>query len=295
MSVFDKFRKKAPVTPKNLRDVIKSLEKNEIIMKPMENKKVAAPDDCKLGGKPYLPADFEWPAFRSADDGITRPLSFFCQINLAQMKPYDKDNVLPKSGMLYFFYECGSSTWGFDPADNGAARVFYFENTDGFAPLDLPENLAKDYAIPEIAVKFRSQISCPCFEEFENHSDLDCDWNDYDDELKKLGVDTDCGAGDHKLLGYADTIQGEMLTECERVSRGLYCGDAESYKNTPDEVKADIEKHAGDWMLLLQLSTVTKGGFELMFGDCGMLYFYIRKDDLAARKFDKIHFSLQCC
>ena len=62
-----------------------------------------------------------------------------------------------------------------------------------------------------------------------------------------------------------------------------------------DEVKADIEKHAGDWMLLLQLSTVTKGGFELMFGDCGMLYFYIRKDDLAARKFDKIHFSLQCC
>ena len=86
-----------------------------------------------------------------------------------------------------------------------------------------------------------------------------------------------------------------MLTECERVSRGLYCGDAESYENTPDEVKADIEKHTGDWMLLLQLSTVTKGGFELMFGDCGMLYFYIRKDDLAARKFDKIHFSLQCC
>ena len=117
MSVFDKLRKKTPVTPKNLRDVIKSLEKNEIIMKPMENKKVAAPDDCKLGGKPYLPADFEWPAFRSADDGITRPLSFFCQINLAQMKPYDKDNVLPESGMLYFFYECGSSTWGFDPAE----------------------------------------------------------------------------------------------------------------------------------------------------------------------------------
>ena len=233
--------------------------------------------------------------FKSADDGITRPLSFFCQINLAQVKPYDKDNVLPGRGMLYFFYECASSAWGFDPADNGAARVFYFENTDGFVPLDLPDALEEEYTIPEIAVEFELQKSYPSFEEFENYSDLDCDWDDYDDELEKLGVDADRDAENHKLLGYADTIQGEMLTECERVSRGLYCGDAESYENTPDEVKADIEKHAGDWTLLLQLSTVTKGDFEWMFGDCGMLYFYIRKDDLAARKFDKIHFSLQCC
>ncbi len=295
MSVFDIFKNKAPVTPKNLRDVIKSLEKNEVIMKTMEDKKVAAPDDCKLGGKPYLPSGFEWPTFKSADDGITRPLSFFCQINTAQVKPYDKDNILPESGMLYFFYECGSLTWGFDPADNGAARVFYFENIDGFVPLDLPDDLEEEYTIPEIAVEFESQKSYPSFEEFENYSDLDCDWDDYDDELEKLGVDADRDAENHKLLGYADLIQGEMLTECERVSRGLYCGNAENYKNTPNEVKADIEKHAGDWTLLLQLSTVTKGDFEWMFGDCGMLYFYIRKDDLAARKFDKIHFSLQCC
>lgn len=295
MSVFDKFKKKTPAIPKNLCEVIKPLEKNEIIMKTMENKKVESPDDCKLGGKLYLPADFEWPTFKSADDGITRPLSFFCQINLAQVKPYDKDNVLPGRGMLYFFYECASSAWGFDPADNGAARVFYFENTDGFVPLDLPDALEEEYTIPEIAVEFELQKSYPSFEEFENYSDLDCDWDDYDDELEKLGVDADRDAENHKLLGYADTIQGEMLTECERVSRGLYCGDAESYENTPDEVKADIEKHAGDWTLLLQLSTVTKGDFEWMFGDCGMLYFYIRKDDLAARKFDKIHFSLQCC
>ena len=31
-----------------------------------------------------------------------------------------------------------------------------------------------------------------------------------------------------------------------------------------------------------------------MFGDCGMLYFYIRKEDLAARRFDNVHFVLQC-
>ncbi len=295
MSIFDKFKKKTLKTPKSLFDEIKSLEKNEIIMKASGSARVTAHDDCKFGGKPYLPEDFEWPTFKSADDGITRPLSFFCQINLTQVKLYDKDNALPKIGMLYFFYECKSSTWGFDPADKGAARVFYFENTDGFVPLDLPDDLEEEYTIPEIAVEFKSQKSYPSFEEFENYSDFDCDWDDYDDELEKLGVDTDRDAEDHKLLGYADIIQGEMLTECERVSRGLYCGDVESCENTPNEVKTDIAKHAEDWILLLQLSTVTNGDFEWMFGDCGMLYFYIRKEELTARKFDKIQFSLQCC
>ena len=66
MSVFNKFEKKdaeesenAVLRRQNLCEVIKSLEKNEIIMEQAGGKKVAAPDDCKLGGKPYLPANFE--------------------------------------------------------------------------------------------------------------------------------------------------------------------------------------------------------------------------------------------
>lgn len=35
--------------------------------------------------------------------------------------------------------------------------------------------------------------------------------------------------------------------------------------------------------------------FELMLGDCGMLYFYIRKEDLPARRFDRVWLILQCC
>ena len=31
-----------------------------------------------------------------------------------------------------------------------------------------------------------------------------------------------------------------------------------------------------------------------LFGDGGMLYFYIKKDDLSAKRFDKTHFSVQC-
>ena len=48
-------------------------------------------------------------------------------------------------------------------------------------------------------------------------------------------------------------------------------------------------------MRLLQLDTVEHGDFELMFGDCGHIYFYITREDLAARRFDRIWLILQCC
>ena len=52
--------------------------------------------------------------------------------------------MLPEIGILAFFYDCASFTWGFDPADRGSARVFFFENTDGFAPHPIPEEVAEE-------------------------------------------------------------------------------------------------------------------------------------------------------
>lgn len=62
------------------------LVKNEIRMEPDETVKSVRADGSKIGGKPWLPADFEWPVFVSKDDGVSRPLSFFCQIDLAEKR-----------------------------------------------------------------------------------------------------------------------------------------------------------------------------------------------------------------
>lgn len=159
-------------------------------------------------------------------------------------------------------------------------------------PFEWPEGVEEDYIVPEMAVRFVQRKSYPMYEELEIHSDLDCEWDDYDEVLEKLGVDLD--AEEHKLLGYAHIIQNEMLSECERVSRGLYCGDPESYQNTPEDEETAIQIGAKDWTLLLQLSTLEKDGWELMWGDCGMLYFYIKKQDLLQRRFENAWFSLQC-
>lgn len=293
--MFDIFKKKKKETGAGVDELVtvaRKLAKNEILIKVTDG--VPSAEQSKFGGLPYLPADFEWPTYTSRDDGETRPLSFFCQINLTEVRDYDKDGVLPHSGMLYFFYECESSLWGFDPEDKGAARALYYDSIDGFTPVELPEAIAEEHRIPELAIEFSARSSYPKFEELGLHSSVSCSWEGYDKALEKLGVEIDCDSEDHKLLGYADIIQDEMLTECERVSRGLSCGGPESYEATPAEIKEIINQRASDWTLLMQIGTVETADFEWMFGDCGMLYFYIRKDDLAAKNFENTEFSVQC-
>ncbi len=61
-----------------------------------------------------------------------------------------------------------------------------------------------------------------------------------------------------------------------------------------EEEKAQLVRDAQEWILLFQMDTVEKDGFELMFGDCGRIYFYIRKEDLRNRNFENVWLSLQC-
>lgn len=288
MSIFDLFKK----SNKQLKEEILRLAKNEITMEP--NSMKPRPDGCKIGGKPWLPADFQWPVFTCDADQETRPLSFFCQLNLGELAPFDKEGLLPDRGLLSFFYECESSCWGFDPKDQGAAKVYYFEDTTGFIPFEIPEAIDEGHVMPEMGVSFKAKQAYPMYEEFVIHSAMECDWEDYDKILEKLGVNTEEDPEGHKLLGYADIIQDEMLSECEQTTRGVYCGDPQGYQNLSAGDRADIEEKAKDWTLLLQLGTIETDDFEWMFGDCGMLYFYIKKQDLAQQRFDKIWFSLQC-
>lgn len=279
----------------NLNAVIDALRKNEISVTTRKARKDGAVQRSKFGGKPAVPAGFEWPRYEAENyEGETanRPLSFLCQINLEEIGAYDRENLLPKTGMLLFFYEQESEKWGFDPNDNGCARVYYFEDVIELDAAEFPEDLKPQYRVKEYDLAFSAKDSYPSYEEFEMHSDADCDWDEYDEAVEERGYEIDSER--HKLLGYADPVQGEMLTECERTARGLYCGDPDSYRQTPEEVKADIRKKATDWLLLFQMSYIQEDDFEMPFGDCGNLYFYIRKQDLQERNFDEIWLVLQC-
>ncbi|CEG97842.1 Putative uncharacterized protein [Propionibacterium freudenreichii] len=56
----------------------------------------------RLGGRPDVPRDFEWPRFQDKDDDsadANRPLTFLAQVNLADATRYDTEGLLPTAGV----------------------------------------------------------------------------------------------------------------------------------------------------------------------------------------------------
>ena len=262
----------------------------------------------KIGGRPDLPPYFEWFHYEGEHfEGSTtanRPLSFIAQINCAEASKYDTSGLLPQTGMLYFFYDMATNKWGFDPKDKGCAMVSYYAgDLAELRKTELPADLSSDFHIPEAPVSFSGATELPCFEEFVELCDLSfAKWNEYDyaraefDYVKaELGYEIDEENDNYeksKLLGYADLIQGGMLLGCELSTNGIYSGDAK-IKVTDEEIQ-QYKKNCKQWQLLFQLGSLDLGDYELMWGDMGSIYYYIKIDDLKKLKFDDCWLVLQC-
>lgn len=252
----------------------------------------------RFGGKPDVPPDFRWCYYEGEDylDGVVknRPLSFLAQFDLAEISKYDADGLLPKTGLLSFFYELETQRWGYDPKDKGCAKVYYFEDVIGLAPAEFPDDLAEDLRLPEFKIGARCEKSYQGYEDFLVQRDPRTDlWEEFESAQNSLGIKEpgECS----KLLGWANIIQGNITRECELVSRGYYLGSG--WDDVKPRDRQEAEQWANrDWLLLFQLDSVLAGtDFELILGDGGRLYFYIRREDLAARNFDNVWQVLQCC
>ena len=279
---------------KFVSEILDSLKKNEIIISTEFNNNSEIVDKSKIGGKPYLPKDFIWPYYQGL------PLSFLAQINLEGVSSLDKDKLLPDKGILYFFYELETQEWGYSPQNKGCAKVFYFEDSSNFELIDFPKNMEDDYKIPEFKINFKSNIILPSYEDFFNlvedkeklediteNEFYDIYHSAYDELSKKYLVPIEKYI---KLLGYPDVIQNSMEEECAAIARGFNMGGI----GYPKKYKEEIKKASKDWILLFQMDTVETSDYELMFGDCGHIYFWIKKEDLANKNFENIWLILQC-
>ena len=86
----------------------------------------------------------------------------------------------------------------------------------------------------------------------------------------------------------------EMVNYKENEQRSM-----DDYIDSSDEEQLDSDDKAEeefdeDYVQLCQLSTFESDNCGFMFGDGGNLYFYIKKSDLAEKRFDKVKISLQC-
>lgn len=289
-----------------LKDYFEKVVKNAIVIDYSPAESQLPLGSSKFGGNPHLPEDFVWPYFEGKDyDEVVkrRPLAFLAQINLRDAAEYDRDGILPHKGFLYFFYEIVSMCWGFDLEEKGCARVFYYEGTaEDLKERKLPSDMEENGRIPECSISFHSQPDVPSYKETletafvyeskEYHEFFrECDFEDYDKVVEEFGChvveepETCC-----KLLGYANVIQGSMVLDCEAVSKGIRMEELK----LSEEKRQELTENSKDWILLFQMGTVETDDYELMFGDCGCIYFYIRKSDLAQKNFDDIWMELQC-
>ena len=240
----------------------------------------------KLGGSPDLPDGFNWPFFRG------KPQHFVLQVNLTDIAGImSLKGQLSKSGLLSFFYDIEEQPWGYDPAAIDGFHVSYFQDC-----ADLRRQVTRP-ALEEFALEFREEITLPGLgHRAANALTSSNTWTDdmydaYSVLVADLGSTTPGrSGGKHRILGHSENIQGDMQLEAQLVTNGLYCGNASGYQ---DPRRESLEQHAEDWMLLLQLDSDDMGNF--MWGDSGMLYYWIRKQDLHELRFDRVWMTLQCC
>lgn len=288
----------------NIAELLNRLKLLAIELHFKKKKKVLPPGTSRFGGFPYLPTAFEWPYFTGSTleskKEVKRPLTFLLQINCAELSVYNTEHLLPSTGMLYFFYEYASMKWGYDPKDKGCARVFYYDGYDKDMVITQPPSdfykyiMDCDEEFPELAITFKNIETIPDYEEFNQYHHA-CVLNEYETESKRcLKNNKESQPCDNShLLGYANIIQDSMLDECEYVTQGYFLGN--SIPRLPKAKREEIYEQSKEWTLLLQLGTISDGeDFELMWGDGGCLYFYIKKEDLLAKRFDNIWVVLQC-
>lgn len=232
--------------------------------------------DPRFGGVPDVPTDFRWPTYRK------RPLAFLGQMDLSVI-PKVNGSPLPRSGTLAFFYDVESMEWGFDPKNRGCAYVGYF---DQGTPLVRTMPPVKAAVSPPCELTFTSRVDLAdsgdlLFRSIEStlsEEHLDAYWR----VLSALHP-----REYHHLLGHPQLVQNDMRLECQLVTSGVYMGSGGS-----DAARKRAAPAAVDWELLLQLDTDERTGW--MWGDCGRIYFWIRKQDLAACRFENTWLVLQC-
>jgi len=185
-----------------------------------------------------------------------RAFSFLAQIDLSELGA----DRLPEEGYLYFFFNFGKPD---------VARVFLLEgDADEFQELSPPKGKA---AAPFIEFK-------PSYIEFETEINYPSNGSEYpkldlsDEDAEAYdGYIGDLHSQSH-LLGYAYEVQNPMEDDCHQAFPG-------------------ISKSPDDWTLLLQLGEVEES--EIIWGDGGRAYFWIRKEDLANLNFDRVYFTTQ--
>ena len=252
----------------------------------------------RLGGQPDLPVGYTWPTWdnpgkygRIAGQGV--PLSFLGQLNLSELQAQVPTPDLPARGLLLFFFDMENEPWGFDPSDQAAHRVIFVPQGQTLQRQLCPD--VEGCLIPA-AVTFEPVLTFPNLDETTiDWADVgvdaqSIDWYEVGEAVRPLRPDRP----HHHLLGMACQVQqGSMAAECQLVSQGFNVGEDDGWAQ--GMAAPGVAQGIADWRLLLQFdSEDTDDGLGAMWGDCGLLFFWIEQQKLAQHDFTDTCVILQC-
>ena len=219
----------------------------------------------KFGGMPDLPTHLSFPKY---ENGY---LSFLAQINLTESKLYDKQNHLPETGILYFFYDIVNQPWGMDKEDKESFQVYYFDGESReLSRTPYPEITEDYFPLPTYKITFTDIVTFP-----EEINGLDLT----EDELDNYFEFRESRQPRHYMLGEPFNVQNNVFEEII-----YYENEAEADEN--------IKLRSKELVLLFQMDS--DDDLEVMWGDSGIIYFCIDKKDSETKVFSNTKFTLQC-
>jgi uncharacterized protein YwqG len=232
----------------------------------------------RLGGTALLVRGQPWPV---TDDGT--PLSFIGQISTRDISAPAGCPPLPADSLLAFFYDAErQEAWGDRPDDRPYWRVIATPR-GAAVPVDPPGGaplFAAHQVVPENVITLPHEV-----EEINDQIH-----DAAGDALERLYQELGSGLPGkcHRMFGWPDLLQRPMQLECQLAFNGVrLAGPADRDPRVPE-----LRSGAADWLLLLQVDTDDDVGW--MWGDSGIIYYWIRRQDLHAARFDRVWMILQC-
>ncbi|MCB1095961.1 MAG: DUF1963 domain-containing protein [Verrucomicrobiae bacterium] len=268
----------------------------------------------KFGGNPDLPLDVSWPSDipvlkdrGRVGEELIQSMPFICQVNLEELRPYDKDNLLPIKGMLYFFYKdpifdqrqamrLGPGEWNVEQSErflgSGRCKVIYVEAPGKLISVEYPNNLPTSEHSP---AKYRQ-----CRMAFRSESNVPAEINPV---LRNDGMSLLFSTGGVEITeddadAWAElsgAIRGELFTSqllgyadrSHRIQSGLHWFEEVQNYQASDELKKVALDN--DVCLLLQLSVDISFFTDIPVSS--RMYFFIRGVDLKRRDFSHVWWS----
>lgn len=273
------------------RSFLQKLIRPVIRLASMETDKVQAIGASYFGGQPDLLNLTLWPK-----DAEQRYMQFMGQMNLSDITKHGTNTLLPTEGLLSIFgsddeyglltnirlvYQQDISQLQRIADPLADQREYDYDNVEAISAKHVQKLLPYEGGAQLVGTIFSR-------EETAGYQLLLKSINGaYFEDLDYAETEDGEFQYQHSLLGYPYPVQNnDMEMEAAMIAAG------EGRYTYPDTAEA-VEKwviQGQDWVQLFEINENS----NFIFGDAGVLYIFIHRDDLAAHNFDRVVAVSQC-